>query len=155
MENIIFRSAEDMKKYAADFAGSLSGGTILALTGELGSGKTTFVQGLAKGFGVPGAVNSPTFNIMKLYNTGDSCEAGPDSEGTVKRLYHIDCYRLDNPHDLAGLGFHEWIKDAEGVVAIEWAEKIREILPSRAIRFRFEAGEESERKMIIENDPRK
>ena len=88
---------------------------LLCLNGDLAAGKTTFTQGLAKGLGVKEIVNSPTFNILKIY------------EGRL-RLYHIDAYRLkDNPYDL---GFEEYFYDDEAVVVIEWSDFLVDILPN-------------------------
>lgn len=95
--------------------------SILALSGHLGSGKTTFVQGLALGLGILEPVQSPTFTLLHLY------------EGL---LAHFDLYRLKNSSDFTALGFEEhW--DAGYLCAIEWPEKILDILPAHAIRIHF------------------
>ena len=135
MEKIDIKGPKKMKEFAAEFARELSGGTVLALHGELGSGKTTFVGGLAEGLGVGHNVTSPTFNVMKLYAVDSSC--GPVQDKKIMRLYHIDCYRIDSPEDLRNLGFHEWLSDAHGLVVVEWAAKVRGLLPADAIELRF------------------
>jgi tRNA threonylcarbamoyladenosine biosynthesis protein TsaE len=98
------------------------GAFVLALKGELGSGKTSFVQGLAKGLGAGQNVLSPTFLIAKSYPL-------------VKKrtLWHIDCYRLKGAKELIGLGWKEIIEDPCNIVAIEWADKVKSIIPKDAL----------------------
>ena len=106
------KSAEETRAFAAELARTLAPGTILLLVGDFGSGKTTFVQGLAEGLGVPGlrAVCSPTFVMMNVY------------KGGRLTLFHLDATRFENPREIFELG---WESDAEkGVTAIEWGEKL-------------------------------
>ncbi|OGI16181.1 MAG: tRNA (adenosine(37)-N6)-threonylcarbamoyltransferase complex ATPase subunit type 1 TsaE [Candidatus Portnoybacteria bacterium RBG_19FT_COMBO_36_7] len=117
-------------------------GIVLALEGELGGGKTTFVQGLARALGVKEKITSPTFVILKRFMIQDS---------RFKNLYHIDCYRLDNIEDLADLGFEEIIKNPENLVVIEWADKIKSIIPKDAVWVKFEWKEEKKRKIMMDN----
>lgn len=112
-------SKEDTCKIASKVAKELSGGDILALRGDLGSGKTTFTQGLAKAFGVTATVASPTFVILKKYSV--------DSE-KVKEIYHMDSYRLLGSGDLEAIGFYEIIQKPNAVLIVEWPEKIAEAL---------------------------
>jgi tRNA threonylcarbamoyladenosine biosynthesis protein TsaE len=95
-------------------------GQVIALRGNLGAGKTTFVQGLARGIGVSGRVSSPTFVLVNEY-TG--------ARGV--RLAHVDTYRLGVAalDEAEGLGIEELLEDAGTVVAIEWAERVQELLP--------------------------
>ena len=141
---LFVESSMTMRDTAINLARQLRGGKILCLYGELGSGKTTFTQGVASGLGVQGEVNSPTFNILKLY----LAEA---IQQKVKRLYHIDCYRLERPEDILRLGFKEWISDKEGVTIIEWADKIKSILPKNRIDINFKITGENTRELIIVN----
>ena len=92
--------------------------TILALQGDLGAGKTTFVQGLAKGLGITDLVQSPTFTYLQIY------------EGSIP-LYHFDLYRLKNESDFILLGFEEYF-DTGGLVVIEWPERIASLIPPTA-----------------------
>ena len=92
-------------------------GTVFALAGDLGAGKTLFVQGLARGLGFSGEVTSPTFNLMNVY------------EGKM-RLTHFDVYRLERAEELYDIGFYEYADDPEGVVVIEWFDKFREEMPA-------------------------
>lgn len=100
---------------------------VLALEGDLGSGKTTFVQGVAKGLQIRFRIVSPTFVIIKRY----------EFQNRQRNFYHIDCYRVKG-RELVGLGFKEVIKHPRNVVAIEWADRILGILPKDVIKVRFE-----------------
>lgn len=114
----------------------------IALEGHLGSGKTTFIQGLAEGLGVKENVLSPTFLILKQF---------PIALRNYKNLYHIDAYRLKNPEEIVELGFEDLINDPENIIVIEWADKIRKILPQNTIWIKFKNIGESKRKIIIFN----
>lgn len=129
METII-NTTQEMQKIGNDLAERIikrdnKKALIVGLEGELGSGKTTFIQGLAKGLGIEELITSPTFVIMKRYNF-------PKGE-----LYHIDCYRIDLK-DLIELDFKEIINNPKNIVVIEWAEKVREILPRNTVWLKFE-----------------
>lgn len=101
---------------------------ILALFGDLGSGKTTFIQGLANGLGIKDKITSPTFVIMKSFRI---------QVLEFKRFYHFDCYRLKNEKDVLALGWQEIIADPRNIVAIEWPEKIKNVLPKETIYLNF------------------
>lgn len=96
---------------------------ILALQGDLGSGKTTFVQGLAKALNIKKRITSPTFVIMKRF----------------KNFYHFDCYRIDRPEEILELGWQEIINNPKNIVVIEWPEKIKKFLPKQThfLKFKF------------------
>lgn len=100
-------------------------GQVLALTGDLGVGKTLFTQGLAKGLGIDGPVSSPTFTIVQVYENG--------------RLpfYHFDVYRIADPEEMDEIGFDDYVY-GEGICLIEWAELIEDILPENCIRITIE-----------------
>ena len=102
---------------------------VLALIGNLGGGKTTFLQGFAKGLGIKEKINSPTFVIMKRFNL--ACrQAG--------NFYHFDCYRTQKAKDILDLGFQEIISNPKNIVAIEWADRIKSLLPKDRIMIHFE-----------------
>jgi len=124
-----------------DFAKELKGGEVLALYGNLGAGKTKFLQGLAKGLGVKEIVNSPTFNILKFYPVRN--------HKTVKHFCHIDAYRLNSGADLIALGVEEYFSSPETVTAVEWAEKVRDIWPKRARVVKIKALSEFARQLNI------
>jgi len=120
---------------------------IIALEGDLGSGKTTFIQGLAQGLKVGENILSPTFVILKEFPINFSAQGGPASGW--KNLYHIDAYRLKNPEELLELGFIDLIRNPENIVVIEWADKIKKILPREILRIKFENLGENKRKITI------
>ena len=113
---------------------------IIALEGDLGYGKTTFIQGLAQGLEVKENILSPTFVIQKDFSLALK---------NYKNLYHIDAYRLKNPSELLGLGFKDLIKNSENLIVIEWADKIKKILPKNILKIEFTNLEKNKRKIII------
>ena len=134
-------SALETKRFAEEFAESLKPGDVVALFGQLGSGKTTFVQGLSKGLGVNKFVTSPSFVIINEYPLPGG------SKGSS--FYHIDLYRLENEEEIRDLGIEE-ICAADSIVAIEWADKAPHLLPEGCKKIRFELVSENERKITVE-----
>jgi len=108
-------------------------GIVIGLQGELGGGKTTFVQGFAKGLGIKEKILSPTFVIFKRF---------PIKE---RNLYHFDCYRVKNEEDILELGFEEIISNPKNIVVIEWASKIKKIMPKDTIWINFKFVNETTR----------
>ncbi len=113
---------------------------VIGLEGDLGGGKTTFLQGFAKGLGVKEKILSPTFVILKRLKVQD---------GRFKDFYHIDCYRIQKPKEILDLGFKEIISNPKNIVAIEWADRIGKILPKNSIILKFEFIGQNKRKIII------
>jgi tRNA threonylcarbamoyladenosine biosynthesis protein TsaE len=136
-EEYITNSSEETQKLGADFSQALKGGDFLAFYGELGSGKTTFIQGLAKGLGITRRIISPTFIIVRHYKIKSG------------NFYHIDLYRTESESDLLGLGIDEIIKDESNIVALEWAEKMGELLPRKRIDLHFEYLGDNKRKINV------
>ena len=97
---------------------------VLSLYGNLGSGKTTFLQGFAKALKIKERITSPTFVILKKFSI---------TKSIFKNFYHIDCYRIENPEEMIELNFKDIISNPENIVAIEWPEKIKKILPKNRI----------------------
>ena len=116
----------------------LERGDIVALIGELGSGKTCLTQGMAKGLGVEENVPvvSPTFTLINEY------------PGKIP-LIHLDVYRLSGPRDLEDMGYEEYFEGG-GIIVIEWAEKIRDILPAKTLFISMRYIDENTREMILE-----
>ena len=113
---------------------------ILALEGDLGAGKTTFLQGFAKGLGIKEHILSPTFVIFKKFKIQNSL---------FNLFYHIDCYRLKDSKDLLSLGFEEFSSNPKNIIAIEWSEIIKDVLPKDKISIHFEFKNEKERIITI------
>jgi len=114
---------------------------VIGLEGELGSGKTTFVQGFAKALGIKEKVLSPTFVIIKRFQFNNL---------TIKQFnnfYHLDCYRIKKPRELLDLGFKEIISNPRNIVAVEWADKIKKIMPEDVLWINFEFIDEKKRKI--------
>jgi len=139
MHTLISNSPNETIEIAAKLAKRFKPGTFVALIGDLGSGKTVFTKGIAKGLGVKEYkyVNSPSFVIIKEY------------KGKIP-LYHFDVYRLKSSDDLETVGYEEYFY-GKGVTVVEWADKIRDVLPERHIEVQFEHVGESVRKIKIKN----
>ena len=131
----ITKSPEETKKVAKEFAVSLMPGEVIALKGALGSGKTTFVQGLAKGLGVSNTVNSPTFMLINEF------------DGRLP-LYHFDFYRLNSQREVLNLGLEHYYF-GDGVTVIEWADRFPQFIPEEATHIEFKFPSESVREIII------
>jgi tRNA threonylcarbamoyladenosine biosynthesis protein TsaE len=116
----VLRSAEETIAFGKEMAIQLQKGGILALYGDLGAGKTTFVQGLALGLGIFEPIQSPTFVLLNVYSG----------------LYHFDLYRLKGETDFTNLGFEEYF-DKKGICAIEWPDRIANLLPPETIYVTF------------------
>jgi tRNA threonylcarbamoyladenosine biosynthesis protein TsaE len=119
---IVTSSAEETRRLGARFAATLQPDVTLALHGDLGVGKTTFVQGLAQGFSLPSAVTSPTFNILHLYRA-------PIPAPEARTLAHLDAYRIENPHQIAELMLDD-ILISPYCLAVEWPDRIAAWLPA-------------------------
>jgi tRNA threonylcarbamoyladenosine biosynthesis protein TsaE len=113
---------------------------IIALEGDLGGGKTTFLKGFAKGLGIREKILSPTFIIFRKFEIRNS---------KFKNFYHVDCYRIEKIKEILNLGFREIIKDPKNIVAIEWAEKIKKILPKKVIKIKFKILGKKRREILI------
>ncbi len=117
---------------------------IIGLKGDLGGGKTTFLQGFAKGLGIKQKILSPTFVIMKRFKI-------PHLKPNVQyhNLTHIDCYRVEKPEELLTLGFKDIISNPKNIVTIEWVERIKQILPKKIILVEFKFIDKNKRKISI------
>ena len=120
MGRIRLNSLEETLAFGQKLATELPPGAILALSGPLGAGKTSFVQGLALGLGMTEPILSPTFVLLNLYNT----------------LAHFDLYRLKNAADFLSLGFDEYLHNTH-ITAIEWPDRIADLLPPNTIHISF------------------
>ncbi len=132
----VTKSPDETFELAAKFAQRLKRGDVLALVGELGAGKTRFVQGLAAGLGVPDGVfvRSPTFALINEYRGGRM------------PLYHFDFYRLGRESELGDLGLAEYM-DGDGATVVEWADRFPGALPGRAKKIEFSIMDEKTRKI--------
>src|SRR3990172_10990495 len=147
---MISKNTEETIEYARKFAKTLKGGEVIGLIGDLGSGKTTFVKGLAEELKVADSITSPTFVILKehtipprhLHLEGEKVEV----EGL---MVHVDAYRAETIEDIKSVGIEEYFFRDDVIVVIEWAEKIQEILPNSTIYINFEHINNNQRKITI------
>ncbi|MFH1145716.1 MAG: tRNA (adenosine(37)-N6)-threonylcarbamoyltransferase complex ATPase subunit type 1 TsaE [bacterium] len=139
---ITTHSAEETKEEARKFLETVQPGTVVALVGDLGSGKTTFTQGIAVGLGIREPVISPTFVVMKIYKT---------KHERIKQLVHIDGYRLRGEEEIKLRQLDEYLRVADGIVLVEWPERFGELLKADRTVV-FELGEkENERQIEIKH----
>ena len=138
----ITKTPAETERLAADFAKTLKPGAVLLLIGDLGSGKTTFVKGLAKGLKIPKEVliHSPSFTLINEY------------PGEIP-LYHVDLYRLENLREIEELGIEDYFGRG-GVVAIEWADRAPQFWPHHAVEIDFNIFPSHQREIRISFGPR-
>jgi len=125
--------AREILKYKKVYHGRSRRALVFGLIGNLGAGKTTFIQAFAKGIGIKARLTSPTFVLMKKYGN----------------LYHIDCYRIKNYKDILVLDFQEIVFNPKNIIMIEWAERVRKILPKDTIWIKFDIVGKMSRKIKI------
>ncbi|OHA07176.1 MAG: hypothetical protein A2934_02230 [Candidatus Sungbacteria bacterium RIFCSPLOWO2_01_FULL_47_10] len=168
-QRFAFLLAKKLKK-----AGHAKLAAVIALSGNLGSGKTTFVQGFAKGLGIKGVPKSPTFILMQTLVIGNqpldaargrqptpgfpsaTCRINRSGRATNNKrsfvcLVHIDAYRIEKPAELEHLGFKEILKDPHTITVIEWAEKVKELLPKNTMWIYFEHAGKNKRHITIKS----
>lgn len=132
MATFIFNSAEETESFGRQFSGNVKPGDVLALTGELGSGKTQFVKGLAAALGATTAATSPTFTLIHEYSGGRL------------PIYHLDFFRIEDRPAAERLGLDEYFF-GDGVSVIEWADKFPGLIPENARWISFETKSETQR----------
>ncbi|MEI6846078.1 MAG: tRNA (adenosine(37)-N6)-threonylcarbamoyltransferase complex ATPase subunit type 1 TsaE [Candidatus Firestonebacteria bacterium] len=133
------KSQEETVKLGEKLAGQLKPGSIVALTGDLGAGKTYLTKGIVKGMGLKASVTSPTFVLMNIY------------PGKIP-VFHYDCYRLKDETDMEKLGYEEYFY-GNGITVVEWADRVKGIIPKTAIKINFKIGKNNVRNIkIITND---
>jgi len=132
----ICKSEQETADVAYNFAKNIEAGTVVALVGELGSGKTFFAKQLAQALGFDGYVSSPTFTILNIYKAKIP-------------IYHFDFYRLNDLEEIENIGFYDLIQ-ADGIFLIEWPEKARTLFPTLYYQIRFDILSENVRKINIE-----
>ncbi|MDD5146837.1 MAG: tRNA (adenosine(37)-N6)-threonylcarbamoyltransferase complex ATPase subunit type 1 TsaE [Candidatus Pacebacteria bacterium] len=116
------------------------GAFLIALRGDLGSGKTTFTQGLAKGFGIHEKITSPTFVIMKRFAIHHLL---------FQNFYHVDCYRIERSEDILDLGWRDISASPYNIVAVEWPERIKKLLPAEMFNMDFKFLDNQKRSIYL------
>lgn len=137
---MLSKSDSETKGFAKQLIHQLKGPTILALVGELGAGKTTFVQGIAQELGIEKRVLSPTFVFLRSYQLSDQ---------RFKTFHHFDLYRCATPEDAKGIGLVEIVKENNSLIVIEWPEVARKLLPSSTKWINFKKIGENEREIEL------
>ena len=130
-------SVEETQKFASEFSKTIEMGSIISLNGNLGSGKTTFAQGFARGMGVKQHVGSPTFKLVSEYS------------GEKMKLFHVDCYRLSGIEDFLNMGGENLLLPESGVSLFEWASIIKGVLPNNTIVIDFIRFKDNSNKRLI------
>jgi tRNA threonylcarbamoyladenosine biosynthesis protein TsaE len=141
MQTFISHSEAETENIGEQFAKSLPNGTVVAMYGDLGAGKTAFVRGMAKGMGLKCRVSSPTFTIVNEY-IGE------------RELIHFDMYRLESADELFDIGWEDYLRRG-AVCAVEWSEKVEDAFFGDEIVLRIEKLSDSERKITIEEENKK
>lgn len=137
MERIVItHNPEETEEAGVGLAPHLADGDVVAVVGELGAGKTTFVRGLARGLFVKDPVLSPSFLLARSY------------EGRLP-FHHLDAYRITDPRELAEVGLHELLPPQEGITAVEWADRIANLIPRRAIWVTLEHRGKDRRRITL------
>ncbi len=148
----ITNSSQETQELGRKLAERLEPGDFIALFGELGGGKTTFVQGLVRGLGIKRRIISPTFIILREYKVSPPRSPFGHLGGGETNFYHIDLYRINmEKYEAPELGLDEIIKEKKDIVAVEWAEKMGDLLPKNRWEIIFEYIDENKRQIIIKS----
>ncbi|MBQ9337663.1 MAG: tRNA (adenosine(37)-N6)-threonylcarbamoyltransferase complex ATPase subunit type 1 TsaE [Lentisphaeria bacterium] len=140
-QEFITRSADETRALAAKIAAETPPGSVFALDGNLGAGKTVFASGFAAGLGITEPVSSPTFTIVQEY---------PYAKGM---FYHLDLYRIDGPEAALAFGIDEYLYASDAISLVEWPERIDGLFPPQTVRVRIERTDREEvRKITLEKD---
>ncbi len=135
MDNYIKSSSEaDTENFAANFAKTIPYGTVIALHGDLGAGKTVFSRGFAKGLSITEPITSPTFTIIQEYPLDNN-----------KFFFHLDLYRITDSNAAYAFGIDEYLENDNAIILIEWAERIKDILPNDTIHINISYVDDSSR----------
>ena len=140
----IAKNFKETQKLAESFVKKFKGGDLLALYGNLGSGKTTFVQGLARGFGIKKRIISPTFIIVRSYEISSKYKVL-----SIEYFYHIDLYRVEDQNDIKNLGIEDIINNPQNIVVIEWAKKMQNLLTKKRWDIEIEDLGGNKRKIVV------
>lgn len=155
--DIISHSSSQTQRLGMRLGELLRGGELLLLDGQLGTGKTTFTQGLARGMGITENVSSPTFTLLKEYHGHpipmtqagqEASSAQPSQLRSGLTLYHFDLYRLEDPGEIIDLGFEDYF-NSSGVCVVEWADKANLLWPDQHLRIHLKMISETKRGLLL------
>ncbi len=139
-KKIITKNQKQTLNLGKNFAQKLKGGEVVALYGQLGTGKTTFIKGIGQGLKVRQTITSPSFILMKIY---------PIRKKRIKYLIHLDAYRIKKVEELSDLNVFDYFNQPDSVCLIEWADRIEKILPKERINIYFDYGKKENERIII------
>ena len=139
-KKIITKNSNETKILGSEFSKKLKAGDIILLFGQLGSGKTTFVQGVAEGLGVANRIVSPSFVLIRTHSV---------NQGDIKNLNHIDLYRVEKPQELTNLGLNELINEEGSVTFIEWADRLVDLKQDKIYKIYVKYLNGNEREITI------
>lgn len=134
------KNLKEMEAFAATCAKNLAPGTVIALSGDLGAGKTTFAQAFGRALGIKKRITSPTFTLMNIY---------PVARKNITQLVHMDCYRFAMSDDALAIGLEDFLAEKKSVLLIEWAEKISDLLPKETVWIDIKRGENEVRTIVV------
>ena len=136
MNKFISKSEQDTINFAENFASQLHKKDIVVLSGDLGSGKTKFVQGILKHFGLENEISSPTFTIVNEYDANN------------QKIYHFDLYRLESMDEAFDIGVEDYF-DSGAVCLLEWPERIEDILPEDTVKINIKVNDDDSRTLTL------
>lgn len=140
MKKIISKNEKESLNLGEAVAQKSKGGEVYSLEANLGSGKTIFCKGFAKGLGIKRNITSPTFVIFNVYKTRGK---------EIKNLIHVDAYRIESKEDLEAIGLLDLISDKQNITLIEWGDKIKKYLPKETKTIKIKQRGEEEREFIF------
>ena len=143
---LVSHTAEQTRELGARLGRLARAGDLILLHGDLGAGKTTLTQGIARGLGIAGSVQSPTFTLVAEHD-------GVGADGRPLRLYHLDLYRLSGAADLDSFGFEDYLAPPDGLAVVEWPERAAGRLPDEYLLVRLEAHGEGSRRIAARAVP--
>ena len=143
---VVSHDRDETRAFGEQLALILRPGDVILLHGDLGAGKTTLTQGIARGLGITGAVQSPTFTLVAEHD-------GHASDGTPLRLYHLDLYRLGGEDDLEAIGFDDLLDPSDGVSIIEWPERAGTWLPDAYVLITIDVLPDGCRRFTVSTSP--
>ena len=135
MNKITISSLQELDNASARFLELAGGNTVIAFSGELGAGKTTFIQAICRNLGIEVEVNSPTFSLVNEYFTPEG-----------NSIFHFDLYRIETPEELFDMGYEEYFYSGS-LCLIEWPEKAKKLIPENALWVKIEIGENEARQL--------